>query len=50
MKGLPTSDDIRNLKLLKKAWNSEGSPFKGQEFDPNILSKSQFVNAMDNKK
>ncbi|KAI5651953.1 CS domain-containing protein [Phthorimaea operculella] len=37
MKGLPTSDQIRNIEILKKAWNAEGSPFKGKEFDPNIF-------------
>ncbi|XP_022122721.1 nudC domain-containing protein 3 [Pieris rapae] len=39
MKGLPTSDEIRNIELLKKAWNSPGSPFLGKEFDPNVLYK-----------
>lgn len=39
LKGLPTSDEIRNIEILKKAWNAEGSPFKGKEFDPNILQK-----------
>lgn len=24
--------------MLKKAWNAEGSPFKGTEFDPNKIS------------
>ncbi|KPJ02675.1 NudC domain-containing protein 3 [Papilio xuthus] len=37
LKGLPTSDEIRNMEILKKAWNAEGSPFKGQEFDPSVL-------------
>ncbi|XP_072932154.1 nudC domain-containing protein 3 [Epargyreus clarus] len=40
MKGLPTSDEIRNIEILKKAWNAEGSPFKGQEFDPSVLHKN----------
>ncbi|XP_028043979.1 nudC domain-containing protein 3 [Bombyx mandarina] len=40
MKGLPTSDEIRNIEILKKAWNADGSPFKGQKFDPSILSQS----------
>ncbi|CAH0701353.1 unnamed protein product [Spodoptera exigua] len=40
MKGLPTSDEIRNMDVLKKAWNAPGSPFKGQEFDPSVLSNS----------
>lgn len=37
MKGLPTSDQLRNIEMLKKAWNAEGSPFKGKEFDPTVL-------------
>nr|XP_021193275.2 nudC domain-containing protein 3 [Helicoverpa armigera] len=40
MKGLPTSDEIRNIDILKKAWNAPGSPFMGQEFDPSVLSSS----------
>ncbi|XP_038212243.1 nudC domain-containing protein 3 [Zerene cesonia] len=40
MKGLPTSDEIRNIQMLKKAWNSPGSPFIGQEFDPSVLSNN----------
>ncbi|XP_050346369.1 nudC domain-containing protein 3 [Nymphalis io] len=39
LKGLPTSDEIRNIEILKKAWNAEGSPFRGTEFNPNILKK-----------
>ncbi|CAG9584518.1 unnamed protein product [Danaus chrysippus] len=39
MKGLPTSDEIRNIEILKKAWNIDGSPFKGTEFNPNVLKK-----------
>ncbi|XP_045520767.1 nudC domain-containing protein 3 [Pieris brassicae] len=39
MKGLPTSDEIKNIELLKKAWNSPGSPFLGKDFDPNVLYK-----------
>lgn len=36
--GLPTSDDIKNRDILKKAWNAEGSPFKGQPFDPSLVN------------
>nr|QFR37586.1 domain-containing protein 3 [Odontopera bidentata] len=43
MKGLPTSDELRNIEILKKAWNAPGSPFQGQEFDPSVLSKSPFM-------
>ncbi|XP_053607783.1 nudC domain-containing protein 3 [Plodia interpunctella] len=40
LKGLPTSDEIRNMEVLKKAWNAPGSPFQGQKFDPNVLTQS----------
>lgn len=40
LKGLPTSEELRNIEILKKAWNADGSPFKGQEFDPSILNQS----------
>jgi len=33
-KGLPSSDDLKNQDLLRKAWDAEGSPFKGTPFDP----------------
>ena len=39
-KGLPTSDELQQQDLLKKAWDAEGSPFKGQPFDPSILNQS----------
>ncbi|XP_039754284.1 nudC domain-containing protein 3 [Pararge aegeria] len=39
LKGLPTSDEIRNIEILKKAWNAPGSPFQGTEFNPNVLKK-----------
>lgn len=35
--GLPTSEQIAMQDVLKKAWNSEGSPFTGP-FDPNVLN------------
>lgn len=35
--GLPTSDEIKNLETLKKAWNAEGSPFSGP-FDPSAVT------------
>ncbi|XP_026725183.1 nudC domain-containing protein 3 [Trichoplusia ni] len=45
MQGLPTSDEIRNMDILKKAWNAPGSPFQGQEFDPSVInSPSTFSN------
>ncbi|EGR27818.1 nuclear movement protein related, putative [Ichthyophthirius multifiliis] len=36
--GLPTSEEEKQLELLKNAWNAEGSPFKGQPFDPSKLN------------
>lgn len=39
--GEPTSDQIMQQDILRKAWDAEGSPFKGQPFDPNIV---QFQN------
>uniref|UniRef100_A0A8D8WQ03 NudC domain-containing protein 3 n=1 Tax=Cacopsylla melanoneura TaxID=428564 RepID=A0A8D8WQ03_9HEMI len=36
-KGLPSSEQIKSAKILKKAWTAEGSPFKGREFDPSII-------------
>ncbi len=38
--GLPTSEEQRNLEMLQKAWNAEGSPFKGTPFDPSVLQKN----------
>lgn len=35
--GLETSDQIKKNEILKKAWNCEGSPFKGQPFDPSLV-------------
>lgn len=34
MRGLPSTEEQAQLDILKKAWNKEGSPFKGQPFDP----------------
>lgn len=34
--GLPTSEELQMQEKLKKAWNVEGSPFKGP-FDPNAV-------------
>ena len=28
----------KNIEMLRKAWNAKGSPFVGQEFDPNVVS------------
>jgi len=37
-KGLPVPGRSETEDLLKKAWNSEGSPFQGQPFDPSIVN------------
>ncbi|XP_044731546.1 nudC domain-containing protein 3 [Chrysoperla carnea] len=37
-KGLPTSQDNKKTQLLEKAWNADGSPFKGTPFNPSIVS------------
>jgi len=29
--------------ILRKAWNAEGSPFRGQPYDPTVLSNSKLV-------
>lgn len=38
MQGLPTTEQEQQMEALKKAWNAEGSPFKGQPFDPSKLN------------
>ena len=35
--GLPSSDELKNEVMLKKAWDAEGSPFRGQPFDPSLI-------------
>jgi len=37
-KGLPASDDLKNEDMLRKAWDAEGSPFKGTPFDPSAIN------------
>jgi len=37
-KGEPTSDQIRTAEIMKAAWDQEGSPFKGQPYDPSLLN------------
>ncbi|XP_059179649.1 nudC domain-containing protein 3-like isoform X2 [Physella acuta] len=32
--GLPQSHETKTQEVLRKAWDAEGSPFKGQPFDP----------------
>jgi len=36
--GLPTSDELNQRELLRKAWDAEGSPFKGTPFDPSAVN------------
>lgn len=33
----PTSEQIRIEDILKKAWNAEGSPFKGRAYNPSLF-------------
>eukprot|EP00744_Colponema_vietnamica_P014717 GILI01020605.1.p1 GENE.GILI01020605.1~~GILI01020605.1.p1 ORF type:complete len:201 (+),score=57.95 GILI01020605.1:73-603(+) len=40
-KGLKTSDELTTEDVIKKAWDAEGSPFKGQPFDPNLIKISK---------
>ncbi|CAF0845380.1 unnamed protein product, partial [Didymodactylos carnosus] len=39
MMGLPTSEEQKYQNMLKQAWNAEGSPFKGQPYDPSVVSQ-----------
>lgn len=36
--GLPSTEEQDKLEMMKKAWNAEGSPFKGTPFDPSKLN------------
>lgn len=36
--GLPQSHESKAHEMLKKAWDVEGSPFKGQPFDPSAIN------------
>lgn len=40
--GKPTSSQLKQHELLKKAWDVDGSPFKGMPFDPSLV---QFENS-----
>ncbi|KAM4719542.1 nudC domain-containing protein 3 [Anableps anableps] len=35
--GKPQSHEMKVHEMLKKGWDAEGSPFKGQEFDPSMF-------------
>lgn len=34
MRGLPTTEEEKNLDALWKAWNQPNSPFAGQDWNP----------------
>jgi len=38
--GKPTSEEMQNEDMLRKAWDAEGSPFKGMPFDPSKINMS----------
>ncbi|XP_038069579.1 nudC domain-containing protein 3-like isoform X2 [Patiria miniata] len=38
--GKPTSKEMETHDILRKAWDAEGSPFKGTEFDPSTVNIS----------
>jgi len=38
MMGKPTSDEQKTYGMLEKAWDAEGSPFKGTPFDPTSVN------------
>lgn len=35
--GKPQSHELKVHEMLKKGWDAEGSPFKGQQFDPSMF-------------
>ncbi|XP_053729088.1 nudC domain-containing protein 3 [Synchiropus splendidus] len=37
MQGKPQSHEMKVHEMLKKGWDAEGSPFKGQQFDPSMF-------------
>ena len=37
-RGRPSSDELKNEDMLRKAWDAEGSPFKGTPFDPSKIN------------
>lgn len=36
--GKPTSDTLKMESMLREAWDAEGSPFKGQTYDPSLIN------------
>ena len=39
-------DDLKNEDMLRKAWDAEGSPFKGTPFDPSKINFNGGADAM----
>ncbi|XP_059213335.1 nudC domain-containing protein 3 [Centropristis striata] len=37
MQGKPQSHEMKAHEMLKKGWDAEGSPFRGQQFDPSMF-------------
>ncbi|KAM9800952.1 nudC domain-containing protein 3 [Neosynchiropus ocellatus] len=37
MQGKPQSHEMKVHEMLKKGWDAEGSPFRGQQFDPSMF-------------
>ncbi|XP_004630429.1 nudC domain-containing protein 3 [Octodon degus] len=40
LQGKPQSHELRVHEMLKKGWDAEGSPFRGQRFDPAMFNIS----------
>lgn len=38
--GHPASPSQKVHEMLKKGWDTEGSPFRGQKFDPSMFNIS----------
>jgi hypothetical protein len=36
--GMPSTEEEEKMEMMKKAWDAEGSPFKGTPFDPSKLN------------
>nr|XP_060643633.1 nudC domain-containing protein 3 [Anolis sagrei ordinatus] len=40
LQGKPQSHEMKVHEMLKKGWDAEGSPFRGQKFDPSMFNIS----------
>ncbi|XP_068012779.1 nudC domain-containing protein 3 isoform X2 [Melanerpes formicivorus] len=40
LQGKPQSHELKVHEMLRKGWDTEGSPFRGQKFDPSMFSIS----------